>query len=240
MSSSNTAGFSEQQTKRIHVRQLGLCEYEPVWRAMQEFTDRRDESSVDQLWLVQHPPVFTQGQAGKAEHVLAPGDIPVIQVDRGGQVTYHGPGQIVAYPLVDIRRKGIGVREFVKHIEEAIIRVLDQYGVAGERLEGAPGIYVKGEKIASLGLRVRHGRSFHGLAFNIDMDLEPFQRINPCGYQGLRVTQLKEFAPLVFSEVENRLLESIAAQLDYSEVIDVSLDSDVISGLEEVSFEARQ
>jgi lipoyl(octanoyl) transferase len=240
MSSSNTAGFSEQQTKRIHVRQLGLCEYEPVWRAMQEFTDRRDESSVDQLWLVQHPPVFTQGQAGKAEHVLAPGDIPVIQVDRGGQVTYHGPGQIVAYPLVDIRRKGIGVREFVKHIEEAIICVLDQYGVVGERLEGAPGIYVKGEKIASLGLRVRHGRSFHGLAFNIDMDLEPFQRINPCGYQGLRVTQLKEFAPLVFSEVENRLLESIAEQLDYSEVIDVSLDSDAISGLEEVSFEARQ
>jgi lipoyl(octanoyl) transferase len=240
MSSSNTAGFSEQQTKRIHVRQLGLCKYEPVWRAMQEFTDRRDESSVDQLWLVQHPPVFTQGQAGKAEHVLAPGDIPVIQVDRGGQVTYHGPGQIVAYPLVDIRRKGIGVREFVKHIEEAIICVLDQYGVVGERLEGAPGIYVKGEKIASLGLRVRHGRSFHGLAFNIDMDLEPFQRINPCGYQGLRVTQLKEFAPLVFSEVENRLLESIAEQLDYSEVIDVSLDSDAISGLEEVSFEARQ
>jgi lipoyl(octanoyl) transferase len=239
MSSHNPARLSEQQAKRIHVRQLGLCEYEPVWRAMQEFTDRRDESSVDELWLVQHPPVFTQGQAGKAEHVLAPGDIPVIQVDRGGQVTYHGPGQIVAYPLVDIRRKGFGVREFVKYIEEAIIRVLDQYGVQGERREGAPGIYVKGEKIASLGLRVRHGRSFHGLAFNIDMDLEPFQRINPCGYEGLRVTQLKEFAPLVFSEVEKCLLESITAQLDYSEVINVTLNPGETSGLEEVSFEAR-
>jgi len=239
MFTSNTARLSDQQAKRIHVRQLGLCEYEPVWRAMQEFTDRRDESSVDELWLVQHPPVFTQGQAGKAEHVLTPGDIPVIQVDRGGQVTYHGPGQIVAYPLVDIRRKGIGVREFVKCIEESIIRVLDQYGVRGERLEGAPGIYVKGEKIASLGLRVRHGRSFHGLAFNIDMDLEPFQRINPCGYQGLRVTQLKEFAPLVFSEVEKCLLESITSQLDYSEVINVALNPGEISGLEEVSFETR-
>ena len=239
MSSGNTARLSEQQANRIHVRQLGLFEYEPVWRAMQEFTDRRDESSVDELWLVQHPPVFTQGQAGKAEHVLAPGDIPVIQVDRGGQVTYHGPGQIVAYPLVDIRRKGIGVREFVKCIEEAIIRVLDHYGVQGERLEGAPGIYVKGEKIASLGLRVRHGRSFHGLALNLDMDLEPFQRINPCGYQGLRVTQLKEFTPLVFSEVENRLLESLAAQLDYSEVIDVALNPGEIARLEEVCFEAR-
>ena len=239
MSSSNTARFSEQQAKRIHVRQLGLRDYEPVWRAMQEFTDRRDENSVDELWLVQHPPVFTQGQAGKAEHVLTPGDIPVIQVDRGGQVTYHGPGQIVAYPLVDIRRKGIGVREFVKCIEEAIIRVLDEYGVHGERREGAPGIYVKGEKIASLGLRVRRGRSFHGLAFNIDMDLEPFQRINPCGYQGMQVTQLREFVPCVFSEVENRLLESITGQLDYGEVIEVALNPGDISGLEEGSFEAR-
>jgi lipoyl(octanoyl) transferase len=239
MSSSNTARLPEQQAKRIHVRQLGLCEYEPVWHAMQEFTDRRDESRVDELWLVQHPPVFTQGQAGKAKHVLAPGDIPVIQVDRGGQVTYHGPGQIVAYPLVDIRRKGFGVREFVTRIEEAIIRVLDQYGVHGERREGAPGIYVKDEKIASLGLRVRRGRSFHGLAFNIDMDLEPFQRINPCGYEGLRVTQLKEFSPLVFSEVESLLLASITAQLDYSEVTTVALNPGEISGLEEGSFEVR-
>jgi len=168
---------------------------------------------------VQHPPVFTQGQAGKAEHVLAPGDIPVIQVDRGGQVTYHGPGQIVAYPLLDIRRSGLGVRELVNRIEESIIRVLEQYKVKGERREGAPGIYVSDEKIASLGLRVRRGRTFHGLAFNIDMDLEPFQRINPCGYEGLRVTQLSAMAAVDFSEVESRLVDSISYQLGYSEVI---------------------
>lgn len=208
-----------QAEQCIVVRRLGLCEYELVWRAMQDFTDQRDETTLDELWLVQHPPVFTQGQAGKAEHVLNPGDIPVIQVDRGGQVTYHGPGQIVAYPLVDLRRNGMGVREFVKRIEESIIRVLDRYGVVGQRRDGAPGVYVNDEKIASVGLRVRRGRSFHGLAFNIDMDLEPFQRINPCGYQGLRVTQLKAFAPVMFDEAEGRLLDSIAAHLGYAEVI---------------------
>jgi lipoyl(octanoyl) transferase len=213
MSTSNTA------TQRLLVRQLGLCDYEPVWHAMQDFTNQRDENTVDELWLVQHPPVFTQGQAGKAEHVLAPGDIPVVQVDRGGQVTYHGPGQIVAYPLVDIRRSGVGVREFVNCIEESIIQVLHHYGVNGLRRERAPGVYVNGEKIASVGLRVRLGRTFHGLAFNIDMDLEPFQRINPCGYEGLVVTQLRLFSPVVFSEVENRLVDSITAQLGYSEVI---------------------
>jgi lipoyl(octanoyl) transferase len=213
MSTSNTA------TQRILVRQLGLCEYEPVWHAMQDFTNQRDESTLDELWLVQHPPVFTQGQAGKAEHVLAPGDIPVVQVDRGGQVTYHGPGQIVAYPLVDIRRSGVGVREFVNCIEESIIQVLHQYGVNGERRKGAPGVYVNGEKIASVGLRVRQGRTFHGLSFNIDMDLEPFQRINPCGYEGLVVTQLRAFSPVVLSEAESRLVDSIASLLGYSEVI---------------------
>lgn len=200
----------------MHLRRLGLSEYQPVWHAMQAFTDARDESSSDELWLVQHPPVFTQGQAGKAEHVLAPGNIPVIQVDRGGQVTYHGPGQIVAYPLVDIRRKGIGVREFVHRIEAAVIDVLDGYGVKGERVAGAPGIYVNGEKIASLGLRVRRGRTFHGLAFNADMDLEPFQRINPCGFSGLRVTQLSQLTPADFEEVENRLVDSLVRQLGYS------------------------
>jgi lipoyl(octanoyl) transferase len=203
-----------------HLRlcRLGLADYEPVWRRMQAFTDRRDEHTGDELWLVQHPPVFTQGQAGKAEHLLAPGDIPVIQVDRGGQVTFHGPGQIVAYPLVDLRRKGIGVRDFVHRIEEAIIRTLAHYGVRGERVAGAPGIYVDGDKIASLGLRVRRGCTFHGLAFNIDMDLEPFQRINPCGYAGLRVTQLAALAQVEFSEVEDRLVENLAQQLGYSEV----------------------
>jgi len=203
---------------RLSVRRLGLAGYEPVWRDMQSFTDSRDESSGDELWLVQHPPVFTQGQAGKAEHVLASGDIPVIQVDRGGQVTYHGPGQIVAYPLVDIKRKGIAVREFVNQIETAIIDVLAHYGVKGERIEGAPGIYVGGDKIASLGLRVRRGCTFHGMSFNIDMDLEPFQRINPCGYAGLQVTQLSALAPVDFQEVEDRLIDSLAQHLGYSEV----------------------
>jgi len=186
---------------------------------MQEFTNQRDESTADELWLVQHPPVFTQGQAGKAEHVLAPGDIPVVQVDRGGQVTYHGPGQIVAYPLVDIRRSGVGVREFVNCIEESIIQVLHHYGVSGERCKGAPGVYVNGEKIAAIGLRVRQGRTFHGLSFNIDMDMEPFQRINPCGYEGLVVTQLKALSPVLFSQAESLLVDSIASQLGYSEVI---------------------
>lgn len=203
---------------RLSVRRLGLAGYEPVWRDMQSFTDSRDASSGDELWLVQHPPVFTQGQAGKAEHVLAPGDIPVIQVDRGGQVTYHGPGQIVAYPLVDIKRKGIAVREFVNRIETAIIDVLAHYDVKGERIEGAPGIYVSGDKIASLGLRVRRGCTFHGMAFNVDMDLEPFQRINPCGYAGLQVTQLSALATVDFQEVEDRLIGGLAQHLGYSGV----------------------
>ena len=202
----------------LRLRRLGLADYEPAWHAMQAFTDRRDEATGDELWLLQHPPVFTQGQAGKAEHLLAPGDIPVVQVDRGGQVTYHGPGQIVAYPLIDIRRRGIGVRDFVCRIEEAIIRVLAHYGVRGERIAGAPGIYVAGDKIASLGLRVRRGCTFHGLAFNIDMDLEPFQRINPCGYAGLRVTQLSALASVQFGDVEDRLVQNLAQLLGYSEV----------------------
>ena len=146
----------------LHVRRLGLMDYEPVWRAMQVFTDQRDENTPDELWLVEHLPVFTQGQAGRAEHILAPGDIPVIQVDRGGQVTYHGPGQIVAYPLIDISRLGMGVRTLVKGIEQAIIGVLANYNVDAQLLEGAPGVYVNGVKIASLGLRIRRGKSFHG------------------------------------------------------------------------------
>ena len=205
---------------RLTIRRLGLADYEPVWRDMQAFTDDRDETTGDELWLVEHPPVFTQGQAGKAEHVLAPGDIPVIQVDRGGQVTYHGPGQIVAYPLVDLKRLGVGVRDFVHRIEESIIRVLAHYGVTGERVEGAPGIYVNGDKIASLGLRVRRGRTFHGLAFNIDMDLEPFARINPCGFEGLRVIRLADLAEVEFRAVENHLVEEFVKQLGYSEVVE--------------------
>ncbi|MBP6626375.1 MAG: lipoyl(octanoyl) transferase LipB [Arenimonas sp.] len=172
------------------VRELGRQPYEPVWRAMQRFTDARGPDTDDELWLVEHEPVFTLGQAGKPEHVLAPGNIPVLQVDRGGQVTYHGPGQIVAYPLVDLRRLGLGVRELVCRIEQAVIGVLAGQGIAAARKDGAPGLYVDGAKIMALGLRVRRGCSFHGLAFNVAMDLEPFQRINPCGFRGLEVTSV--------------------------------------------------
>jgi len=198
------------------VRRLGLMDYEPVWRAMQAFTDQRDADTPDELWLVEHPPVFTQGQAGKAEHLLAPGDIPVIQVDRGGQVTYHGPGQIVAYPLIDISRSNIGVRALVKGIEQVVIDVLKSYGVDAQLLEGAPGVYIDGVKIASLGLRIRRGKSFHGLAFNINMDLEPFQRINPCGFKGLQVTKLSAFAEVSMGEVENRLIAGLSQVLGYN------------------------
>jgi len=198
------------------VRRLGLMDYEPVWRAMQTFTDQRDANTPDELWLVEHPPVFTQGQAGRAEHLLAPGDIPVIQVDRGGQVTYHGPGQIVAYPLIDIGRLKMGVRALVTGIEQAVIDVLSSYAVDAQLLAGAPGVYVDGKKIASLGLRIRRGKSFHGLAFNINMDLEPFQRINPCGYKGLQVIDLSAFSEVSMAEVEDRLIAGLCKVLGYN------------------------
>lgn len=206
----------EPRLNRLKIRRLGIAAYEPVWREMQAFTDARDEDTPDELWLLQHPPVFTQGQSGKAEHLLAPGEIPVVQVDRGGQVTYHGPGQIVAYPLIDLHRRKLGVRNLVNLIEEAIIRVLSGFAVTGKRREGAPGIYVDGAKIAALGLRVRRGRSFHGLAFNIEMDLEPFSRINPCGYQGLPVTQLSALAEVEIEEVETLLAQELVTALGYS------------------------
>lgn len=202
--------------KNLLVRRLGLMDYEPVWRAMQAFTDQRDENTPDELWIVEHPPVFTQGQAGRAEHILAPGDIPVIQVDRGGQVTYHGPGQIVAYPLIDIGRSDMGVRKLVTGIEQAIIDVLKSYGVDAQLMDGAPGVYIDGVKIASLGLRIRRGKSFHGLSFNVDMDLEPFQRINPCGFQGLQVTNLMALTEVSMTEVEDRLITSLSQVLGYN------------------------
>ncbi|MDR3387988.1 MAG: lipoyl(octanoyl) transferase LipB [Rudaea sp.] len=197
------------------VRRLpGLQPYEPVWRAMQAFTDARDAQSPDELWVVEHEPVFTLGQAGKWEHVLLPGDIPVVPVDRGGQVTYHGPGQIVAYPLIDLRRAGIGVREFVTRIEQAIIDTLAHWNIGAARKDGAPGVYVAGAKVAALGLRVRRGCTFHGLAFNIDMDLEPFRRINPCGFQGLQVTQMLDLGgPSRLADVETVLVAELARQL---------------------------
>lgn len=203
----------------LGVRELGVQAYEPVWHAMQDFTNQRTADTADELWLVQHPPVFTQGQAGKAEHLLLPGDIPVVQVDRGGQVTYHGPGQLVAYPLVDVRRLGLGVRELVSRIEQSLIDLLASYGVSAEARADAPGVYVNGAKIASLGLRIRRGCSFHGLALNVDMDLQPFQRINPCGYAGLAMTQLADHVagPLAMAEVSARLCEQLVKHLGYEQ-----------------------
>ena len=195
------------------VRSLGRQTYVPVWKAMSAFTDARDESTADELWVVEHDPVFTLGQAGKPEHVLAPGDIPVVHVDRGGQVTYHGPGQIVVYPLLDLRRLGIGVRDYVCHIEQAIIDTLDHWNIAAERQEGAPGVYVAGAKIAALGIRVRRGCTFHGLSFNVALDLEPFHRINPCGYAGLRVTNVGDLGgPSSMAAVTSVLLDNLARQ----------------------------
>ena len=197
----------------LQVRRLGRQPYLPVWQAMRAFTDDRDAATTDELWLLQHDPVFTLGQAGKREHVLAAGEIPVIAVDRGGQVTYHGPGQIVAYPLLDLRRLGLGVRELVQRIEQAIIDTLDVWNVVAVRREGAPGVYVGAAKIAALGLRVRRGCSFHGLAFNVAMDLEPFRRINPCGYRGLAVTQLGDLGgPSRLADVEDVLIGQLCRQ----------------------------
>jgi lipoyl(octanoyl) transferase len=172
------------------VRELGRRDFRAVWPAMETWTDARPDDAVDELWLVEHDPVFTLGQAGRPEHVLAPGDIPVVRTNRGGQVTYHGPGQIVAYPLVDLRRLNLGVREFVCRIEQALIDTLAHWDIVAARKDGAPGVYVDGAKIGALGLRVRRGCTFHGLAFNVGGDLEAFDRINPCGYAGLAVTSM--------------------------------------------------
>jgi lipoyl(octanoyl) transferase len=172
------------------IRRLGLVEYEPTWRAMQRFTEERSERTPDEIWFLEHPPVFTLGMNAKREHVLAPGDIPVVQIDRGGQVTYHGPGQLVVYPLIDLRRAKLGVRDLVTALERAVIDYTATFGVVAECRRNAPGVYVEGRKLASVGIRVRRGASFHGLAMNVNLDLEPFTRINPCGYQGLEMTQL--------------------------------------------------
>jgi len=203
----------------LGVRELGLVDYPQAWQAMQRFTNQRGPDTSDEIWLLEHPPVFTQGQAGKAEHLLMPGDIPVIQADRGGQVTYHGPGQLVAYLLLDVRRSGVGVRELVSRMERSLVELLAGYGVAAYAKPDAPGVYVGAAKIASLGLRIRNGRSFHGLALNVDMDLEPFQRINPCGYAGMAMTQLKDVArePIEFAEVRARLRAQLVTQLGYAE-----------------------
>jgi lipoyl(octanoyl) transferase len=202
--------------KNIVQRELGLVEYQPTLAAMKQFTDSRNADTPDELWLLEHPRVFTQGQAGKAEHVLAPGDIPVIQVDRGGQVTYHGPGQWVIYLLINLKRHHLGVRALVDLIELSLVDLLAEYGITAAPRADAPGVYVGGQKIAALGLRVRKGCSYHGLALNVDMDLEPFGRINPCGHAGMEVTSMATLLPdvdLDKAAIGRRLLEILAARL---------------------------
>lgn len=193
------------------VRRLGRVAYEPTWRAMQAFTAARGPETPDELWLLEHPPVYTLGLAGRREHILRVTDIPIVAIDRGGQVTYHGPGQIVAYLLLDLKRRGYGVRELVTRMEQAVIDLLAGYGIEGRRRDRAPGVYVAGKKIAALGLRIRHGMSYHGLALNVDMDLAPFTHINPCGYQGLEVTQL---ADLGVTESPDQVAERLRLHLE--------------------------
>jgi lipoyl(octanoyl) transferase len=176
------------------MRHLGLVDYEPAWRAMQRFTDERTEATPDEIWFLEHPPVFTLGMNAKREHLLAPGDIPVVQIDRGGQVTYHGPGQLVVYPLVDLRRAHLGVRDLVTALERSVIAYVAQSGILAECRRNAPGVYVDGKKLASVGIRIRRGASYHGLALNVNLDPEPFTRINPCGYEGLEVTRLADLS----------------------------------------------
>lgn len=176
---------------KIVIRPLGLQDYEPVWRGMQQFTDERDRYTRDEIWFTEHPPVFTLGLNAGREHLLAPGDIPVMQIDRGGQVTYHGPGQLMVYPLLDLKRAALGVRDLVTALEQAAVDLVAEYGIEAASRADAPGVYVAGRKIASVGLRVRRGSSYHGMALNIDVDLEPFSRINPCGFSDLEVTDLR-------------------------------------------------
>lgn len=206
---------SERTLAKIELHRLGRRPYTPVWQAMRELTDGRDAETPDQFWLVEHDPVFTQGQAGKPEHLLMPGDIPVVATDRGGQVTYHGPGQVVLYPLIDVRRSRLGVRDLVSALENAVIALLAEHGVRARARPDAPGVYVGEEKIASLGLRIRRGASFHGVALNVNGDLSPFARINPCGYAGMAMTRLADHCndcPDV-EAVGARLAECLAREL---------------------------
>lgn len=201
----------------VQVKWLGRVPYEPTWREMQQFTELRDEQTGDEIWLLEHERVFTLGMNADRAHLLAPGDIPVVQIDRGGQVTYHGPGQLVVYPLIDVRRANLGVRGLVTALECAVIDLAARHGIEARGRDGAPGVYVAGRKLASVGLRIRRGGSYHGLALNVDMDLEPFGRINPCGYAGLEMTQLAtlggpadvceaglELAPLLLERLARR------------------------------------
>jgi lipoyl(octanoyl) transferase len=203
----------------VITRWLGRVEYEPTWRAMQRFTDERDADTEDELWLLEHPPVFTLGMAADPAHVLAAGNIPVVQTDRGGQVTYHGPGQLVVYPLIDIRRLGTGVRDLIVTLEQSVIDLVAKHGVHAVGRRDAPGVYVDGRKLASVGMRIRRGASYHGLALNVDMDLAPFAQINPCGMVGMEVTQLRELGvPGTVESVGSALARGLAPRLQLPEV----------------------
>ena len=205
------------------IRRPGLVEYEPTWQAMRDFTAARAADTADEIWLLQHPPVFTLGMAGKREHLLADIGIPVVAIDRGGQITYHGPGQIVIYLLLDLKRRGFGIKELVRRMEQAIIDLLAAIGISAERLAGAPGVYVAGAKIAALGLRVRNGCTYHGLSLNVDMDLTPFQAINPCGYPGMAVTQVSALNAAYPPDIDEALLASLLRQLNLETAVDRSL-----------------
>ncbi len=213
------------------IRQLNQLDYTTVWHAMQHFTDHRDEDTLDELWLVEHPPVFTQGQAGKEEHLLTTGDIPVVKVDRGGQVTYHGPGQQVIYFLIDLKRRKLGVRQLVTLIENAIVSAIGKFDIDAYAKADAPGVYVDERKVASLGLRVRKGCSFHGLALNVNMDLEPFLRINPCGYAGMEMIQTADInGPASVEQAGKALVQELVAlfeveHVEHKEGLDVNYDS---------------
>jgi lipoyl(octanoyl) transferase len=199
----------------LQVKQLGRVEYEPTWRAMLDFTIARTADTPDEIWIVEHPPVFTLGQAGKPEHLLTDIGIPVVKIDRGGQITYHGPGQVVIYLLLDLNRLKIKVRELVTAIEQAVIDFLAAHGVTADRLAGAPGVYVGDAKIAALGLKIKNGCSYHGLSLNVDMDISPFTAINPCGYAGLKVVQTKDFnIPLTAEQAGEQLTQYLLRQLD--------------------------
>lgn len=214
LESATAPAQAQPQGPRLLTRHLGRVDYLPTWQAMQAFTATRTAQTPDELWLLEHPPVFTLGQAGRREHLLADIGVPLIPIDRGGQVTYHGPGQAVAYVLLDLRRRGYGVKELVRRLEQAVIDLLAARGIAGERRAGAPGVYVGGAKVAALGLRVRGGCCYHGLALNVDLDLAPFAAINPCGYAGLAVTRLRDLAiDLDVAAVQHALAEALAAAL---------------------------
>jgi len=205
-------------TDQLIIRDLGRVDYVDTWQRMQQFTDSRDEQTPDELWLLEHDPVFTQGQAGKAEHLLFPGEIPVVQVDRGGQVTYHGPGQLVVYVLLNIKRRNLGVRQLVNLIEQSIVDTLAIYQLNAYAKADAPGVYVDEKKVASLGLRIRKGCSFHGLALNVDMDLSPFQRINPCGYAGMQMIQTKDIGgPASIADAKQQLTHQLLQLLNVTD-----------------------